>query len=44
VADPVCNGTDDLIARDFARGNYDGLASGQAMAKALGCQAAPRTS
>jgi hypothetical protein len=38
VADPVCNGTGDLIARDFARGNYDGLASGQAIAKALGCQ------
>jgi len=37
VADPVCNGTGDLIARDFARGNYDGLASGQAIAQALGC-------
>jgi hypothetical protein len=37
VADPVCNGTGDLIARDFARGNYDGLASGQAIAEALGC-------
>jgi hypothetical protein len=36
-ADPVCNGTGDLIARDFARGNYDGLASGQAIAQALGC-------
>jgi hypothetical protein len=31
LADPVCNGTGDLIARDFARGNYDGLASGQAI-------------
>jgi len=29
-ADPVCSGTGDLIARDFARGNYDGLASGRA--------------
>jgi hypothetical protein len=37
VANPVCNGTGDLIARDFARGNYDGLASGQAIAQALGC-------
>jgi hypothetical protein len=37
VANPVCNGTGDLISRDFARGNYDGLASGQAIAKALGC-------
>jgi hypothetical protein len=37
VANPVCNGTGDLIARDFARGNYDGLASGQDIAKALGC-------
>lgn len=38
VADPVCNGTGDLISRDFARGNYDGLASGQAIAQALGCR------
>jgi hypothetical protein len=37
AASPVCNGTGDLIARDFARGNYDGLASGQAIAQALGC-------
>jgi hypothetical protein len=37
VASPVCNGTGDLISRDFARGNYYGLASGQAIAKALGC-------
>jgi hypothetical protein len=34
---PVCNGTGDLISRDFARGNYDGLPSGQSVAKALGC-------
>jgi len=37
TASPVCNGTGDLISRDFARGNYDGLASGQAIARALGC-------
>ena len=37
VADPVCNGSGSLIARDFARGNYDGLASGQDVARALGC-------
>ena len=37
AADPVCNGSADLISRDFARGNYDGLASGQAIAQALGC-------
>jgi len=37
VASPVCNGSGSLIARDFARGNYDGLASGQAIAQALGC-------
>ena len=36
-ADPVCNGSGDLISRDFARGNWDGLASGQAIARALGC-------
>jgi Animal haem peroxidase len=37
AADPVCNGSGVLLSRDFARGNYDGLASGQAIAKALGC-------
>ena len=37
TATPVCNGSGSLIARDFARGNYDGLASGQAIAQALGC-------
>jgi hypothetical protein len=37
VASPVCNGTGDLISRDFARGNYDGLPSGQDIARALGC-------
>jgi hypothetical protein len=38
VANPVCNGSGSLIARDFARGNYDGLASGQTIAQALGCK------
>lgn len=37
VADPVCNGSGDLISRDFARGNWDGLPSGQDIARALGC-------
>jgi hypothetical protein len=37
TADPVCNGSGDLISRDFARGNWDGLASGQDIARALGC-------
>jgi hypothetical protein len=37
TADPVCNGSGALISRDFARGNYDGLASGQEIARALGC-------
>jgi hypothetical protein len=40
-ASPVCNGTGDLISRDFARGNYDGLASGQAIARAIGCPVIP---
>jgi hypothetical protein len=44
VADPVCNGTGDLISRDFARGNYDGLASGQNIARALGCAVIPAAS
>ncbi len=34
----------DLIARDFARGNFDGLASGQAIAQALGCPVIPAAS
>jgi len=44
VASPVCNGSGSLIARDFARGNYDGLASGQAIAQALGCKVIPAPS
>ena len=41
VADPVCNGSGSLISRDFARGNFDGMASGQAIARALDCPAIP---
>ena len=44
VADPVCNGSGSLISRDFARGNFDGMASGQAIARALGCPAIPAPS
>jgi hypothetical protein len=44
AASPVCNGSGDLISRDFARGNYDGLASGQAIARALGCTVIPAAS
>ena len=44
VVDPVCNGSGSLIARDFARGNYDGLASGQDIARALGCHVIPAAS
>jgi hypothetical protein len=44
AASPVCNGSGQLIARDFARGNYDGLASGQAIAQALGCPVIPAAS
>ena len=44
TADPVCNGTGDLVSRDLARGNYDGLASGQAIAQALGCPVIPAAS
>jgi hypothetical protein len=44
VASPVCNGSGQLISRDFARGNYDGLASGQAIAQALGCPVIPAAS
>jgi hypothetical protein len=44
TADPVCNGSGALVSRDFARGNYDGLASGQEMAHALGCPVIPAAS
>jgi hypothetical protein len=43
-ADPVCNGSGSLIARDFARGQYDGLPSGQDVAAALGCPVIPAAS
>jgi hypothetical protein len=41
AADPICNGSADLISRDFSRGNFDGPASGQDIAKALGCPVIP---
>ena len=44
AASPVCNGSDQLVSRDLARGNYDGLASGQAVARALGCPVIPARS
>jgi hypothetical protein len=44
VADPVCNGSDQLVSRDFSRGAWDGLASGQDIARALGCPVIPAAS
>jgi hypothetical protein len=44
TGDPVCNGSGALIARDFARGTWDGLASGQDIARALGCSVIRATS
>jgi Animal haem peroxidase len=41
ATDPVCKGSASLIARDFARGTFDGLASGQAIATSLGCPVIP---
>jgi hypothetical protein len=41
AASPVCNGSGNLVSRDFARGNYYGLASGQTIAVALGCPVIP---
>jgi hypothetical protein len=43
-ADPVCNGSGDLISRDLARGSHYGLASGQDIARALGCRVVPARS
>jgi hypothetical protein len=37
TGDPVCNGSGQLISRDLARGNYYGMASGQDIARSLGC-------
>jgi hypothetical protein len=37
AASPVCNGSGQLVSRDLARGNHYGLASGQDIARALGC-------
>jgi hypothetical protein len=44
AASPVCNGSGQLVSRDLARGNYEGLASGQAIAQALGCPVIPAAS
>jgi hypothetical protein len=44
TANPVCNGSGSLVARDFARGQYDGMPSGQAVAAALGCPVIPAPS
>jgi hypothetical protein len=41
AASPVCNGSGQLVSRDLARGNYDGVASGQDVARALGCPVIP---
>jgi hypothetical protein len=41
TADPVCNGSASLVSRDLARGQYDGLPSGQDVAAALGCPVIP---
>lgn len=44
TADPVCNGSGQLIARDLARSTWDGLPSGQAIARALRCHVIPAPS
>jgi hypothetical protein len=41
TADSVCNGSGALISRDFARGTRVGIASGQDVARALGCRVIP---
>ena len=41
AASPVCNGTGNLVSRDFTRGEEYGLASGQAIARAMGCPVSP---
>ncbi len=43
-ASPVCNGSGQLVSRDLARGNDYGLASGQDIARALGCPVVPARS
>ena len=44
AANPVCNGSGDLVSRDFARGEEYGLASGQAIAQAMRCPVIPAAS
>lgn len=44
TGDPVCNGSNQLASRDLARGQYDGLPSGQDVAAALGCPVIPAAS
>jgi len=41
AASPICNGSGDLVSRDFARGEEYGLASGQGVARAVGCRVIP---
>jgi heme peroxidase len=44
AASPVCNGSGNLMSRDFARGEEYGLPSGQSIARAMGCQVIPAAS
>jgi hypothetical protein len=44
ATDPACTGSNSLIARDLARGQWDGLPSGQDVAAALGCPVIPAAS
>jgi hypothetical protein len=44
AASPVCNGSGDLVSRDFARGEEYGLASGQDIARAMDCHVIPAAS
>jgi hypothetical protein len=44
AASPVCNGSGNLLSRDFARGEQYGIASGQNIARALGCPVIPAAS
>jgi len=43
-ASPVCNGSGNLLSRDYARGEEYGLPSGQAVARALSCPIIPARS
>jgi hypothetical protein len=44
AASPVCNGSGNLMSRDFARGEEYGLPSGQSIARAMGCPVIPASS